>query len=288
MLTKNRFASFRTRTIAAASAGFLFALVSAGCGGSSSGGGSNTPGGNTRAAAVQAVQGVRQASGVLAFRSANSEASVSRAVRKGVRLNQITRAEDDNGMTGFDEEQGLYYQMQVSEQGFRINYFRDQARTQSAGYFEIVSVNETTTRLSFRISAGLEPVNGDMTMQITNAETGAGRITGNIQDIRTGERIIFDLTMGDNGSLAGNFTVNSAEGQIAFRNIIGSENGGIKSDIAIGNLNGTVEQNADESGVLRLTDATGTYVAQYNAAGQGTIKLPNGQVLNIADFDTAE
>lgn len=263
----------------------ILGLILTGCGG---GGGGSKPGVNTRGAAVDAVKATRQLAEVFVMNNTNVEdaarSRATRAVRKHTRATPAVEIPD--GGEGFDEDEGLYYRYQMTPQGFKVVYHRDQARTQPAGYIELSVPDDVTVYFTFRMDSGREPIWGDLTLRYDNANTQAGRLTGWIQDPRTEERVNFDLRLEANDTGSGNITVNSNGGTLALTDIAIAASGRVFADLSFAGRTGSITQEADGSGVLTLNENGGVLRAQYDVNGQGTITLPNGQQIPIADFDT--
>jgi hypothetical protein len=264
----------------------LYGILLAGCGGG--GGGNATPAPDTRAAAIDTVKATRQLSDVFAMNSAGSgEENVlrGRATRAALKHAKATRAETIPDGEGFDEDEGLYYRFQQTEQGFKVVYHRDPARTQPAGYIELSMPDDTTVYFVFRMDAGREPVWGDLILRYDNANTSSGRLTGWIQDPRTEERVTFDLHVEENETASGSVTVRTGGNTLALTDIARSASGRLQADLAFAGRTGSITQEADGSGVLTVNEVAGALTARYDADGKGTITLPNGQQVQIADFD---
>jgi hypothetical protein len=285
----------RTRQAVMAAAGVLGMALLAGCGGGSGSNNGNN-GGAGRAAAVTAVRGARGASTRLAGNPVGGlgqqGAALSRKVSAVTRLRQqaVTRQASE---ISFDEEYGLWTKLDENapENKLRILYFRNQAATQPAGFFEMTFQGDPeqyplTVALNFEITAGNEPGRG--TANITmNSET-TGTFTGSFTDLQTGETVTFNLTIGANGMSTGSFALAEDGVTYQFKNVVLNENGALNADIEAPGLNGNLVVNGDESGTLTLNLAEGVLTANWNTAGAGTIRLPNGSVQNIADFDSAQ
>ena len=231
----------------------------------------------TREAIVTAVRSVRSAS--VQLQKAREAAPFS------------TRQQGD---IEFDEDYGLYSRFTTSGNGtsFRIDYFTDAAATRSAGFTEVrlVSGNPGTYPFTYRITsnitAGNEPVEGTATFTFTSATS--GRYSGSYTDRTTGERTTFSASFNADGYVVDELEVNDDGRTLDFSNISFQEDGSLTADLSTEGLTGTVRLAGDESGTLTINTTSGQIVATWNAAGVGTIRYPDGTVINISDFDTAE
>jgi hypothetical protein len=265
------------------------AALLAGCGGGSSSNGGNN-GGTTRSAAITAVRGARGASTRLALNPSDFVGQTEGLTRK---VNALRRQQPTDSELSFDEDYGLWTRLgdSGSEDTLKILYFRDQNGTQPAGSFTLKFEGDPealplTIRLNFEITAGKEPGRGTSTIVLNSENTGTFK--GTFTDLQTGETVTFDLVFTENGTTAGEFTIAEDDQQYKFKDIVLQEDGRMVANIEATGLTGAIGVNADESGTLTLTTAQGQTTANWNAAGVGTVRLPNGSVLNVADFDTAQ
>jgi hypothetical protein len=284
----------RRATLAAAAV--LGMALLAGCGGGSGSNGNN--GGAGRAAAVTAVRGARGASTHLAGNPVGGlgqeGAALSRKVNGVLRLRKasVTR---QVGVTdvSFDEDYGLWTKLDdtAPDNKIKILYFRNQAATQSAGFFEMTFQGNPeqyplNIAINFDITAGKEPGHGTATINMTS-ET-AGTFVGSFTDRQTGETVTFELVLGENGMSNGAFSLTEDGVTYQFRNVVLNENGALNAEILAPGMTGNLVVNGDESGTLTLNIAEGVLMADWNAEGSGTIRFPNGSVQTIADFDSAQ
>ena len=254
---------------------------SAGCGGG--GGGSSSPPSH-RAVLINAVQAARLSANIFRVPDYVEEEALNREVVSRVR-SAFARTRAENDGEGFDAELGLYYRYITTDAGFKIAYHHDAARTNLAGYIEFRQESETNYQFIFRLPDGNDPFVGDMNLVLDAPDALVGRLSGDVRDPRTGERVVFDFRVETDRITEGSFTARSPGMRITFEDFTATVEGALSSDIRYGTLTGSVEQNPDTSGRLTLTDTTGTFVAEYDAEGKGTIRLPNGQAINIPDFD---
>lgn len=283
----------RRGTIAAAA--ILGMALLAGCGGGSGSSGNN--GGSGRAATVTLVRGARGASTHLAGNPVGGlgqeGAALSRKVNAITRLRKVTATRQVGAAdVSFDEDYGLWTKLDdnAPDNKIKILYFRNQAATQSAGFFEMTFQGNPeqyplNIAINFDITAGKEPGHGTATINMTSETTGT--FTGSFTDRQTGETVTFELVLGENGMSNGSFSLTEDGVTYQFRNVVLNENGAMNADIQAPGMNGTLVVNADESGILTLNIAEGVLTANWNAEGAGTIRFPNGSVQNIADFDSA-
>jgi hypothetical protein len=286
----------------------LLVPFAAGCGG---GGNDNgTGGGTTRSAAINAVQGARQVRSLLgvglslsfgetrqrqsgrattAARSATRIATWARqntlkALQKGAATRQT-------GDVFFDEQFQLYYRFVETDTSVRLNYFRDANATQSAGFISLATRGNPerfplTLVLSYNLTAGEEPGSGELNIRISDENGETTRVTGTVRDTVTGVRTEFNLTLEDFGNrTTGDIRVADSDGTVEFRNLVFGEDGSFTADLVYGNATGHLTEDADGGGTLTLNDPAGPIICEWNAAGAGTIRLPDGTVQTISDFD---
>lgn len=266
----------------------VISLIAVGCGG---GGSNNSSSLNTRKAAINTVKATRQMAETFELNNVNvdeEEGLTKRVTRAVVRHAKVARANDipDHEGEGYDEDEGLYYRVSLTPQGFKVVYHEDEARTRPAGYIELNIPDDSRVYFIFRMDKGREPIWGDLELKYDNAESQAGRLTGWIEDPRTEDRVTFDLRLENNDMASGNITVRTDGKTLQLNNIVRSFERRITANIAFVGLTGSIAQEEDGSGVLTINDRGGVLKAEYDTNGKGKITLPNGQVVLIDDFDS--
>jgi hypothetical protein len=278
--------SYRKFGAALCASVLVFSVSLAGCGGGGDNGGGNNNGGNSQ-------QRSRSASAVTVQSARTAVASLIAARRFGgggrkvnfAHLSKLTR-QFSEGLE-YDEDYGLYYNfVQTNDTAFRVNYYEDEAGSVGAGFIEFAQIGETSARIKYDIRSGLEPQSGELTIVADDESGETGRITGSIRDASSNTLTAFNLRSNADGTTTGEMSATEDGVTVRFTNLVIYEDGRLASDIEFGEIRGRIQQNADESGRLELFASDGTYVAEYDAEGRGTLTEPNGTVTNIDDFDT--
>ncbi len=297
----------------ATAAAAVIGLGTAGCGGGGGNGGGGTGGGSARSVSINAVQGARQTRNLLGIavtfgfggtpaRQSSGRATATTAARSATRIAAWARqntlkslqkgaATRQAGEVIFDETYQLYSTFEESDTAFRLNYFRDAAATQSAGFISLATQGDPLTFpltfvLNYNLTAGEEPGSGRLNIRVNDENGETTRVSGTVSDSATGVKTEFDLTFVDFGnSTTGDIRVADSDGAVEFRNLAIGADGSFSADLVYGDVQGLLTEAADGGGTLTLDDPAGPVVCVWDAAGAGTITLPDGSVQTISDFD---
>lgn len=278
--------SYRKFAAATLASALVLGGALAGCGGG--GGNNNNNTGNSlstsRSASVETVQSARSA--IASLVSARRFGGGSAARSRKAHLSR------QQGLQ-YDEEQGLYYSFtQTGETTYQINYYRDQAGTQGAGFVRYTANGQTGAVLEFDQQGGEEPQRGTLTITSTDSSGESGRVRGSITYSLTGNVLTFDLSYSQSGNTTGSLSSSDHGSTVQFTNLVIGTDDSLDADVTFtesnSSITGHITQDATGAGVFTLNnpEGSGSYVARYDANGAGTLTYPDGTVENISDYDT--